>query len=264
MSRLFEGLKKHLAHPLTRNIAPDSPEANDIFLRIIEAKPFLKEIYRSWYKMLAGSLPGKPDGPVLELGSGAGFLHEYIPGLIRSEIQPVSSADIALDARALPFPDNSLKAIVMVDVFHHIPDVAQFLAEAERCLRPGGVVSMIEPWVTPWSKFVYKHLHHEPFLPDAEEWRFPEGGRMSVANSALPWMVFERDRQLLKQYFPYIELVGISLHTPFSYLLSGGVTMRAGLPACLFSLCSRLEDALQPYMVRLAMFAFIVARKIGR
>ena len=31
---------------------------------------------------------------------------------------------------------------------------------------------MIEPWVTPWSSLIYKKLHHEPFQPRAEGWKF--------------------------------------------------------------------------------------------
>jgi len=45
--------------------------------------------------------------------------------------------------------DGSLRAIVMTDVLHHIPNVESFFAEAARCVRPGGVIVMIEPWLTP-------------------------------------------------------------------------------------------------------------------
>jgi hypothetical protein len=31
---------------------------------------------------------------------------------------------------------------------------------------------MIEPWVTPWSRFVYNLLHHEPFDPETPSWNF--------------------------------------------------------------------------------------------
>jgi SAM-dependent methyltransferase len=261
MSRRLDHLKNLLSHPLSSLLVPDSPEAHVVFAEIIEAKPFLKEIYRSWFGMLAESLPEKLDGPVLELGSGAGFLEEFIPGLIKSEIQHIVSADVALDARSLPFPENSLKAIVIVDVFHHIPDVAKFLAEAQRCLKPGGVISMIEPWITPWSGFVYKYLHQEPFLNEAEEWRFSEGGRMSMSNSALPWIVFERDRRLFESQFSFFKVERIVLHTPFLYLLSGGVSMKNLVPAGLFPLIRRLESALTPFMKHIAMFANIVLIK---
>src|SRR5262249_39137158 len=69
-----------LAHPLTRGMDIDSPETTHLRKRIIGAKPFLRRIYQEWYAAIAVSVP--PDrGGVLELGSGAGFLEDYIPGL---------------------------------------------------------------------------------------------------------------------------------------------------------------------------------------
>src|SRR5262244_3270831 len=64
--------------------------------------------------------------------------------------------------------------------------------QATRCVRLGGVVAMIEPWVTPWSRFVYTRLHHEPFQPEAEQWEFPVRRPRSGANGALPYIIFVR------------------------------------------------------------------------
>jgi 2-polyprenyl-3-methyl-5-hydroxy-6-metoxy-1,4-benzoquinol methylase len=49
---------------------------------------------------------------------------------------------------------ESLRGIVMTNVLHHIPDARAFLKEAARCLHPGGVIAMIEPWVSPWSRLI--------------------------------------------------------------------------------------------------------------
>lgn len=43
------------------------------------------------------------------------------------------------DAGALPFPDESVDAIVIADALHHFPDVDAALAESARVLRPDGV-----------------------------------------------------------------------------------------------------------------------------
>jgi len=114
--------------------------------------------------------------PVLELGSGAGFLRQYIPDLITSEVFRCPGVDLVLDATHLPIADASLRGIVMTDVLHHIRDSRSFFSEATRCVRPGGVIAMIEPWVTPWSRLVYTKFHHEPFQPKASKWELPEGG----------------------------------------------------------------------------------------
>ncbi|MBC7812034.1 MAG: class I SAM-dependent methyltransferase, partial [Burkholderiales bacterium] len=44
------------------------------------------------------------------------------------------------DATQLPFPDAAFDAIVVVHVFHLIPDAASALRELQRVLRPGGVL----------------------------------------------------------------------------------------------------------------------------
>ncbi|WP_256684223.1 class I SAM-dependent methyltransferase [Halococcus qingdaonensis] len=44
------------------------------------------------------------------------------------------------DGATLPVADDSVDAVVIVDALHHISDRAGALAEAERVLRPGGVV----------------------------------------------------------------------------------------------------------------------------
>ena len=160
-------LQGWLAHPLTRGLDIDDPRTTELRRSIIRDKKFLRRIYEEWYTALAGALP-EVQGPVLELGSGAGFLREYIPDLVTSDVFPVPDVSIVLDAHALPFSDHSLRAIVMTNVLHHLARPRCFFAEAARCVKPGGAILMIEPWVTPWSRLVYTKLHYEPFDP---KWR---------------------------------------------------------------------------------------------
>ena len=61
-----------------------------------------------------------------------------MPDAIQSEVFLCRNVNLVADARRLPFPDGGLKAIVMTDVFHHIPNAEEFLREAVRCLRPEG------------------------------------------------------------------------------------------------------------------------------
>ena len=256
-------LKKLLAHPLTRGLELDDPRTTKLRRRILREKKFLHRIYEEWYGDLIAAVPapGGCRGKVLELGSGAGFLKELLPECITSEVFPLSDVDLVLDGRALPFADGSLRAILMADVFHHIPDVAAFLREAERILAPGGVIAMWEPWNTPWSKLIYSKLHSEPFDPSAADWSFPVRGPLSGANGALPWIVFERDKAGFDTRFPWLEIKTLRLDYPFSYLVSGGISMRALAPGCLFSFTRMLERGLSCFGNILAMFAFIVARK---
>ena len=61
------------AHPLARQIDLDSPETTVLRRQIIQGKPFLKKFYHECYLSIAQSLPNHINGPVVELGSGAGF-----------------------------------------------------------------------------------------------------------------------------------------------------------------------------------------------
>jgi SAM-dependent methyltransferase len=241
-------LRRLLAHPLTRGLALDDPRTTELRRRIIREKPFLRALYDEWYALLRAELPG---GRVLELGAGGGDFHPSI----RTEVFLLPGIDAVLDARALPFRDASLEAIAMVDVLHHIPDVAAFFRDAVRALKPGGRIVMIEPWVTLWSRFIYGRFHHEPFAPDANTWTFPSSGPLSGANGALPWIVFERDRAIFERDFPELRIAKIAPMMPLRYLLSGGVSMRALVPAFTFAPLRALDRLLAR---RAAMFALIV------
>jgi SAM-dependent methyltransferase len=222
---------------------------------------FPPTIYEEWYEAIARSLPDGP-GAIVEIGSGAGFLDRRVPEVIRSEVFRCSNVQIILDARSLPFYSGALCAIAMTDVFHHLPDARAFLRETARCVRPGGALVMIEPWVTRWSTLVYRNFHHEPFEPQAREWEFTSSGPLSGANGALPWIVFERDAETFRREFPQWRLSERRLIMPFRYLLSGGLSQRSVAPAFSFELWRAFESRLEPMMPRLAMFALIVVERV--
>ena len=214
-----------------------------------------------WYKSIVGSLPDT-EGPIVELGAGAGFMKEYIPELIASDKLIVPELSVSLDAHQLPFDKGRLKAIVMIDVLHHLSRPGNFFSEVARCLRLGGVVIMIEPWVTLWSKLVYGRLHHEPFDPDISDWGFPESGPLSGANGAMPWIILERDLPKFIEEFPQLKLGSVKLLTPFRYLLSGGISLRPLMPAWSFEVFRRFESIFKPWFRYLAMFAQIEIVKV--
>jgi SAM-dependent methyltransferase len=245
-----------LAHPRTAGLTVDDPQTTFLRRQIIQQKRFLRLLYEEWYAAIAAALPAGP-GPVLELGSGAGFLKEFLPGLITSEVFWLPGVKVVLDGQELPFASGSLKGLVMTNVLHHLPRVRRFFAEASRCLRPGGVVVMMEPWVTSWSRLIYGRLHPEPFWPEAAVWEFPPKGPLSGANEALPWIVFARDRAVWAREFPQLQVRQVELGLPFRYLLSGGLSRLSFSPAKSFGFWRRLEGLLQPLLPRLAMFARI-------
>lgn len=253
----MSAIARWLEHPLTRGLSVDDPRTTGLRRQIVQSKPLLRDIYRDWYALVHKSLPTAA-GAVLELGSGAGFLRDVIPGIITSEVFPFPGVDLVADAQHLPFRDGGLSAIAMVDVLHHIPDCRRFFAEAARCVRAGGAIVAIEPWVSAWSRIVYGHLHHEPFRPDAARWDFPSSGPLSGSNQALPWIVFQRDRATFEQQYPQWRVAHVRPMMPFRYLVSGGVGLRSLAPGWAGPLVAGLERLASPIMDGLAMFAHIV------
>ena len=253
-------ISRWFAHPDTRDLDIDDPRLISLRRRLVREKVFLTRIYREWYAALIDTLP-PGEGRILELGAGGGFLDEMLPGLITSELQPCQNVRVILDGQALPFSDASLRAVLMVDVLHHMPEARRFLKEAARCVRPGGRVAMVEPWVSAWSSLVYTQLHHEPFEPKAAAWEFPPGGPLSASNMALPWIMFVRDRAQFDREFPEWKVVSVRPFMPFRYLLSGGVSLRSLMPGWTFGWWRMLEWVLSPLNGALGMFAQIVLER---
>ena len=242
---------------MARDADIDSPATTDLRRRILREKPFLRRIYEDWYRQIARVLP-EGTGPILEVGAGASFLRQFVPDLITSDVLAITGLSAILDAHALPFADGSLRAIAMTGVFHHLGRPRRFLREAGRCVRPSGVLIMVEPWLTSWSRLVYGKLHHEPCRPGAADWSLAPGGPLSGANSAMPWIVFERDRLGFERDFPEWRIHSVGPDMPFVYLVSGGLSLRCVVPAASYGLWRGVERTLRPWAERLAMFARIV------
>jgi hypothetical protein len=149
----------------------------------------------------------------------------------------------------------------MIDTFHHIPDAEIFLAEAVRVMQPGAEILMVEPANSLWGRFIYKNFHHEPFYPKGS-WKINTTGPLSGANGALPWIVFERDVNKLNKIFPSLKIVSISYHSPFIYLISGGVSYKQILPGGIYPLIKFIENILSFISKHFSMFVSIRVKKM--
>jgi len=219
----------------------------------------MRELYLEWYRFFKKSFEGLPAGKKIEIGSGGGFLKDVISEVITSDIIPLPTNDLTLSALDMPFADNELSAIVMIDTFHHLPDCEQFLREADRTLVKGGKIIMVEPANSCWGRFIYQNFHHEPFNPKGD-WTFPSTGPLSGANGALPWIIFQRDRSLFEKKFSRLKIVKMKNHTPLRYLLSGGFTLKQLMPGFMYNPVKLFERILSPIQA-FSMFTTIVIEK---
>jgi len=250
--------------PATKDVPNlDDPSVTLLHAKIIQEKPFLKRIYTDFYNQLKKSVSGNIETKLLvELGSGGSFIKDIIPNVVTSDILNAPNVDKHFSALNMPFEDNTVDAYFMIDVLHHINDARSFFREANRCLKVGGKLIMIEPANTLWSRFIYQNFHHEPFDPSGD-WSFEKTGPLSSANGAIPWIVFYRDRSGFEKEFPSLKILQLKSHTPFRYLVSGGLSLKQLLPSFTYNIIRGIEVILLPLNKYLGMFLTIEIVKIS-
>jgi len=236
----------------------DIPSRTLLHGKIIQQKAFLKALYIDFYGEFKRNAGG--GGLFVELGSGGGFIKEIIPGVVTSDILRLPGVDRCFSALNMPFESGSVDAFFMIDVLHHINDSRSFFKETDRCLKAGGKIIMIEPANTLWSRLVWSRFHHEEF--DVKSgWGFEEKGALTAANSAIPWIIFFRDRKLFEKKYPGLKIIKLKPHTPFRYLISGGLSYRQLLPSFTYKWVANLELLLSAFNKFIGMFYTIELAK---
>jgi len=231
----------------------DDPQITEERKKLIQEKGFLRKLYTDNYLIFKRVKEEMGPGQYVEIGSGGGFIKEIIPEVVTSDVLPLSSVDRQFDVLDMPFEDESVDAFFMIYVFHHIKDVHRFFEETGRCLKKGGRIVMIEPTNNLWGGFIFSRIHHEHYDPKAG-WVMDKAAPMTGSNAALPWIVFARDRKRFEKEVPYFKIKGITMHTPFRYLVSGGVTAPQFLPTFTYEGVKFMENIFSPFNRWIGMF----------
>lgn len=226
-----------------------------------KSKEILRDLYQKWYGLINRWL--KP-GIVLELGGGSGNLKEFLPGAFSTDIVFAPWLDAVVDAHRLPFKKERIDCIVLFDVLHHLSAPGVFFSEAERVLRPGGRIVMMEPYVSCFSFLVYKFLHQEglrwnvnPLDPEG-----PDGTRDPFqGNQALPTVLFGRFRKEFSDKYPQLRVLREEMMDFLTYPLSGGFHHRSLCPGIFKGALDRIERYLRPLSASLAFRLFLVLEK---
>src|SRR6267154_1115988 len=198
--------------------------------RIWEQKPVLRRIYEEelFARLLSSKTPG---GISIEIGGGPGFFKKLFPEVISTDLISCPWLDVVADAQALPFQTSTVTNVLGLDVLHHLAAPMKFLQEAERILVPGGRLVLVEPWITPFSRIIYRYFHQE-----------------DCDLAALP-------------SFQCIKAEPFCL---FAYLLSFGFKPMSLLPEMFYPGVSRLERLSLPLWRRFAALRVLLALEKSR
>lgn len=221
----------------------NSEKFAEIQRKIFKQKKVLGLLYSEYCRPFLESVRGLPENAkIVEIGSGASPLKDLIPGVIASDVFVSPWLDISSSAFAMPFRNASLDRIFLMFSFHHLAKAEDFLDEAYRCLKPGGQMVIVDPAITPFSKFYYRYFHMDSLDLLSVSWGYPGKGRLTDSNIALPWIVFFRDKEKFSRKFPGFIMGKVQFNTCLAFLLSGGLRFRQLMPGCLIGFIFKTEN----------------------
>jgi len=219
-------------------------------------------VYRDYFRDMLARI--SVHHPIVDIGSGPGFLKEYAPEIISTDVEPLPWIDRVVDGCVLPFDNGSVGNLVMMDVFHHLGRPLDFLREAGRVLTTGGRVVMIEPWTSPLGRFVYAYLCHEGIDTHADP-KNPFGGDKNAldGNAALPQLVFGKGTGRVAEpiRFGHLRLQSAQPLSAFAYLLTGGFKPICLLPRPLLPLVQWMDRIAEPLAGWIGVRAIIELEK---
>lgn len=265
--RLFSFIRSALYERKTQSIDVDSVDLVSVHRANIQKKRLLRSAFKSFYCDMADNCDRflSSSGVEIELGSGVGFFKKIRPEVITSDIRAIPAIDRVLDAQHMDLPDNSVRCIYAINVFHHLPNPEGFFSELNRVLNSGGGCVLIEPHNGTASRLLHRHLHKdERFDPTALTWQTTNiRGPLSGANQALAHIVFKRDKQLFdEKYGQMLEVVSTTYCiNSLRYFFSGGLNFRQLLPSFFEPLLRVLEILGRPFAKHWTFHQIIVIRK---
>lgn len=257
-------LVKWRANPAARGVDVEDPKYVELLKTTIAGNPYLQWIYADRYRRLMTSVAEarRTRLPIVEIGCGPGHFEKFVPEVIKTDVVLHQGVHRLVDAHVLPFENESLGGLFLTNVLHHVREPQYFLAEAERCLVPGGRLTLIEP-SNSWLQKTITNLTspHEYSDDSVTGWSNQVHGRLSHANNALPWILFVRDRAILERRFPRLEILSIRYHTLFAFYISGGYHYRPFLPSWCLPLVKVVEWLGRPLCRMLGFEMLIEVRR---
>jgi demethylmenaquinone methyltransferase/2-methoxy-6-polyprenyl-1,4-benzoquinol methylase len=142
---------------------------------------------------LREALAGAPGRRLLDVGGGTGNYARALAGegweplvldpsaamLERAAAKGLATRQA--DAQALPVPDASADAVLMVSMLHHVDNPARALAEARRVLVPGGRLALMA-----YTREDIEDLWFHDYFPSTRHWMDASHPRLDELVAHLP------------------------------------------------------------------------------
>jgi SAM-dependent methyltransferase len=181
-------------------------------------------IWRDLARLLANS-----KGDLLDVGCGAQPYRPLVPpgvryvGIDRVEARAYFGYNVAdtlyYEGDRWPTRDDSFDVVLATETLEHVADPAVFLAETQRCLRPGGRLILTVPFAARW--------HYIPH----DYWRFTPSGLAQLLGKAgfQDVAVFARGNEITVACYKVMALILPLLLSPGRGLLSKSIPRVLGL-----------------------------------
>lgn len=226
-------------------------------------RPALQAIYRHWASRIQRCL-SSAKGLSIELGCGCGALSHHLD-LTKTDIYKHDWVDEVVDACDMPYKDGDVANLVAIDVLHHLPDPSRLLSEANRVLTDGGHLVMLEPYISFFSYFIYRFIHHEPLdknVSPFEPTTLVDKESAEACNEAIPTLLFVQHRREVHRRWPQLPIISLEFSDALVYPLIGGFSHRSWLPASWVGPLMKFEDTLMKKTGRfLGMRMLVVMEK---
>jgi SAM-dependent methyltransferase len=228
-----------------------------------------------WYKCLyqtqMKSIGYQPGFRILEIGSGSSVLKEFFPDVLTSDFLPMKHVDFCADAQKLgSYPEigSGFDAIVMTNVLHHIQEPLKFFEGANRILKPGGKISMLEPYFSLFSYLLYRStefMHKEGIDFSIQSSQLTDyKGPLSSSNMALPQLMLLRGK-FFEGVSKNFDVRSTEYFTSLSYFMTGGAKRDYGIPNSIYHPYFNLDRRLARWFPKIfaSFFLSVLEKKQG-
>lgn len=264
---MIKFLRKILSYSDLDAIDIDGDNRLSIHREILRKKKMLRGVFTGFHNCFQG-LCNKhlsTNGIRLEIGAGVSPMRDSYSDVIASDIVHQNNLDMVIDAQNIKFNSGELSVIIGQNCFHHIPSPERFFSEANRVLKVGGVIILLEPYYGRFASFLFPRMFKtESFDKKAITWETLDVGVMNGANQALSYVVLIRDRNIFEKKFPSLKLVDhIICDNYLEYLLSGGLNFKQLVPNFCIPIVRFLQEILKPLNSVFALHHVLVIKKIS-